>query len=49
MINSISSQFKVNVMSIQQQLNTIDYVIFAIAFATELLYGNSPSDVSYEH
>ena len=49
MINSTSSQFKVNVMSVQQQPNAIDCGLFAIAFATDLLYGNSPSNVSYEH
>ena len=49
MINSASSQFKVNVMSVQQQPNAIDCGLFAIAFATDLLYDNSPSNVSYEH
>ena len=49
MINSTSSQFKVNVMSVQQQPNAIDCGLFAIAFATDLLHGNSPSNVSYEH
>ena len=49
MINSTSSQFKVNVMPVQQQPNAIDCGLFAIAFATDLLYGNSPSNVSYEH
>ena len=49
MINLTSSQFKVNVMSVQQQLNMIDCGLFAIAFATDLLYGNLPSNVSYEH
>ena len=49
MINSTSLQFKVNVMSVQQQPNAIDCGLFAIAFATDLLYGNSPSNVSYEH
>ena len=48
-INSTSSQFKVNVMSVQEQPNAIDCGLFAIAFATDLLYGNSPSNVSYEH
>ena len=37
MINSTSSQFKVNVMSVQQQPNAIDSGLFAIAFATDLL------------
>ena len=53
MINSTSSQFKVNIIqlynTVQQQSNTIDCSIFAIAIATDLLYGNSPSNVSYEH
>ena len=49
MINSTSSQFKVNAMSVQQQPNVFDCGIFAIAFATDLLYGNSPSNVSCEH
>ena len=49
MINSTSSQFKVNAMSVQEQPNAIDCGLFAIAFATDLLYRNSPSNVSYEH
>ena len=49
MINSTSAQFKVHLMSVQQQSNTIDCSIFAIAIATDLLYGNWPSNVSYEH
>ena len=49
MINSTSSQFKVNVMSVKQQPNTIDCGLFTIAFVTDLLHGNSPSNVSYEH
>ena len=49
MINSTTSQFKVNVMSVQHQPNAIDCGLFSIAFATDLLYGNAPSNVSYEH
>ena len=49
MINMASSQFQVNLISFQQQPNAIDCGIFAIAFATDLLYGNSPSNISYEH
>ena len=49
MINSTSSQFKVNVMSVQEQPNAIDCGLFATAFATDLLYGNSSSNVLYEH
>ena len=49
MINSTSSQFKVDIISVQQQPNTIDCCIFAIAIATDLLYGNSLSNVSYKH
>ena len=50
MINLMSSSlFKVNIMSVQQQLNAIDCGIFAIAFATDLLHGNPPSDVLYKH
>ena len=49
MIKSTSSQFKVNIMSVQQQPNAIDCVLFALAFATDLLYGSSPSNVSYQH
>ena len=45
MINSTSSQFKVDIISVQQQPNTIDCCIFAIAIATDLLYGNSLSNV----
>ena len=36
-------------MSVQQQSNTTDCGIFAIAIATDLRYGNSASNVSYEH
>ena len=36
-------------MSVQQQPNVFDCDIFAITFAADLLYGNSPSNVSYEH
>ena len=36
-------------MSVLQQPSTIDCGIFAIAFATNLLYGNSSSNASYEH
>ena len=49
MINSTSLQFKVNIMSVQQYSNTIDFGIFAIAFAIDLLHGNLLSNVSYEH
>ena len=49
MINSTSSQFKVNVKSVQQQPNAIDWGLFAIALATDLLYGNSPWNVSHQH
>ena len=49
MINSTSLQFKVNTMSVQQQSNTIDCGIFAIAFVIDLLHGNLLSKVSYEH
>ena len=49
MIKSTSSQFKVNVMSVQQQLNAIDCGLLVIAFATDLLYGNSSSNVSFEY
>ena len=47
MINSTSSQLKVNIMSVQQQQNTIDCGLFATAFATDLLYGNSSSNVLF--
>ena len=46
MIDSTSSQFKVNLMPVQQQPNATDCGLFAIAFATDLLYGNSPSNIS---
>ena len=36
-------------MPVQQQSNVIDCGLFDIAIATDLLYGNSPSNVSYEH
>ena len=36
-------------MSVQQQSNTTDCGIFAIAIATDLLYGNLAPNVSYEH
>ena len=36
-------------MSVQQQPNAIGCSLFVIAFATDLLYGNSPSNVSHEH
>ena len=36
-------------MPVQQQSNMIDCGLFAIAIATDLLYGNSPLNVSYEH
>ena len=49
MINLTSSQFKVNAMSVRQQPNVFDCGMFAIASSTDLLYGNSPSNVSYEH
>ena len=49
MINSTSSQFKVDIISVQQQPNTTDCCIFAIAIATDLLYGNSLSNVSHKH
>ena len=49
MINSTSSQFKVNAMSVQQQPHAIDCSLFAIAFATDLFYSNSPSNVSCKH
>ena len=49
MIKSTSLQFKVDIMSVQQHSNTIDWGIFAIAIATDVLYGHLPSNVSYEH
>ena len=36
-------------MSVQQKPNVIDYGMFATAFDIDLLYGNSSSNVSYEH
>ena len=51
MINSnvFTIQFRVNAMSVQQQPNAFHCCIFTIAFATDLLYGNSPPNVSYKH
>ena len=41
-----SNHLKVTVRAVQQQNNCVDCGVFAIAFATSLMYGNNPSSVN---
>ena len=45
-VHKESDQIKVNVKPVQQQNNTVDCGVFAIAFITHLSFGKEPSSLS---
>ena len=40
--------FNINILSVQQQSNGDDCGLFAIAFATDIAYGNDPTQITYD-